>query len=160
MFHDFSASFCEINLKMTIYNSSIAAVNVKVKGIDRADHKDLINQHAGTSMNLAGWHDISLVNEPKVSDANGSRTGSPQFTESVTPFIWSGTSTTTIRIEPMSTTEIPLQISVFSPGIHDLSNYVLYWNLLHSPTTNPEDSKQLSGACRGYPYLLTVLPPA
>ncbi|KAL1196583.1 hypothetical protein V5N11_031047 [Cardamine amara subsp. amara] len=70
------------------------------------------------------------------------------------PFIWSGLSSTKVQIQPLSTTEIPLQISVFSPGIYDLSSYKLNWELSGHENASSSTS---SGTCQGYPYYLTVL---
>ncbi|KAF2289607.1 hypothetical protein GH714_037427 [Hevea brasiliensis] len=67
------------------------------------------------SGNQAGWHSLSPVDDIKInSDVLGSNVGKSQSPESVSPFIWSGTSSTRVQLEPMSSTEIPLQICVFS----------------------------------------------
>ncbi|XP_024187862.1 trafficking protein particle complex subunit 8 isoform X1 [Rosa chinensis] len=157
LYHNFSASFCEINFHMTIYNSSdvIASVCIKTYDSNSDNLSDAIPvQPATSSSNQDGWHDLPLVNEIRVtSDVVGARTGKSSSVESVTPFIWSGSSSTKVELEPKSRAEIPLQVCVFSPGTFDLSNYVLHWKLLLSNG----DGLQSSGACQGYPYFLTVL---
>ncbi|KAL6133731.1 hypothetical protein ACLB2K_065965 [Fragaria x ananassa] len=159
LYHNFTASsFCEINFHMTIYNSSDVIASVCIKTYD-SDNSDYLSdsasvQPATSSSNQDGWHDLSLVNEIKVtSDVLGARIGKSSSVESVSPFIWSRSSSTKVELEPNSRTEIPLQVCVFSPGTFDLSRYVLHWNLLVSNG----DSLQSSGACQGYPYYLTVL---
>ncbi|KAG5524716.1 hypothetical protein RHGRI_031404 [Rhododendron griersonianum] len=147
--HNFSASFCEIKLKMTIHNSSNEVASIR---INTSDSTSSSNTTASVpSGNEEGWHDISLLNDVKVSSI-----GKPPSQECVSPFIWSGASSTHIKLEPMSTTEIPLQLCVFSPGTYDLSNYVLHWTLLPSDDQRA-GTRQSLGTCQGHPYCLTVL---
>ena len=160
LYYNFSASFCEIKLSMTIYNSSNVAASVHINTLDFSVNDTTSVQSPTSSGNQVGWHDISLVTDIKVtSDALGARFGKPPSLDSVSPFIWSASSSTKARIEPMSTVEIPLQICVFSPGTYDLSNYVLNWNLLLPNGDRNLDvgTRQSSGTCHGYPYCLTVL---
>ncbi|XP_068342385.1 uncharacterized protein [Pyrus communis] len=160
LYHNFSASFCEINLSMTIYNSSdvVSSVRINTSDSSASDHSGDATpvQPATSSGNQDGWHDLSLATDIKVtSDALGSQVSKSIAVESVSPFIWSGSSSTRVQLDPMSRTEIPLQVCVFSPGTHDLSNYVLHWNLLLS--NDQENRDRYSGTCQGYPYYLTVL---
>lgn len=162
MYHNFSASFCEVKLSMTIYNSSDAVASLHVNTLDWSGNSSeaTSDQSPATSSNDVGWHDVSLVTDIKVtSDVIGARFGKPLSFDSVSPFIWSASSSTRARIEPMSSVEIPLQICVFSPGTYDLSNYLLHWNLLlpNGEENLDAGTRQSSGTCRGYPYLLTVL---
>ncbi|BFG38453.1 hypothetical protein CerSpe_247270 [Prunus speciosa] len=161
IYHDFSAPFCEINLSMTLFNSSDVVASVHINTLDSSTSDNLNDatpvQPATSSDNQEGWHDLSLVTDIKVtSDVLKVRTSKSTPVESVSPFIWSGSSSTRVQLEPMSRTEIPLQVSVFSPGTYDLSNYVLHWNLLLSNDQGNRDSRS-SGKCQGYPYYLTVL---
>lgn len=162
LYHDFSASLCEINLRMIIFNSSDAVASVHVKTFDSINTGGHLSEGTSSpSGNQSGWywHDASVEKDIKVtSDVLGARGRKSLSLESVTPFVWSGTSSTSIQIQPMSKTEIPLQICVFSAGIYDLSNYVLQWNLLS--TEGPESlegTRQSSGTCQGYQYYLSVL---
>ncbi|XP_050243779.1 uncharacterized protein LOC126692278 isoform X1 [Quercus robur] len=162
LYHDLSASFCEINFRMIIYNSSDAVTSVHVKTFDSVNTGGHLSEGTSSpSGNQSGWHwhDASVEKDIKVtSDVLGSRVRKSLSLESVTPFVWSGTSSTSIQIQPMSKTEIPLQICVFSAGIYDLSNYVLQWNLLSSEGPESlEGTRQSSGTCQGYPYYLSVL---
>ena len=164
LYHDFSASFYEINLKMIIYNSADAVASVRINTYDSTNSSGHLSEGTTTvstdpSGDQAGWHNASVVNDIKVtSDVGGSRAGKSLSVESVPPFIWSGTSSTRIQLEPMSTSEIPLQICVFSPGIYDLSNYVLHWKVVSSNDPgNQEGASRSSGTCQGYPYYLSVL---
>ncbi|KAF7818861.1 trafficking protein particle complex subunit 8 [Senna tora] len=161
--HDFSASFCEINLKMHLYNSSGATAFVRINTLDYTVTGGQLNplsvvQSVTPSDNQAGWHDITPVNEVKVtSNVTGSQPGKSLSLGSVSPYIWSGSSSTNVHLEPMSSAQIPLQICVFSPGIYDLSNYVLHWNLLPEDRGGQDETRQPSGKCLGYTYYLTVL---
>ena len=161
--HNFSTSLCEVNLKMTINNSSDAVASVHINTFD-SPNSQLIDATASQSglppENQAGWCDIPVVNDMKIitTDALATRFAKSVSLESVSQFIWSGSSSTKLLLQPRSTAEIPLQICVFSAGIHDLSNYVLQWNLLSSDSPgSKEGTRQLSGICRGYPYFLSVL---
>ncbi|KAG8648726.1 trafficking protein particle complex subunit 8 isoform X2 [Manihot esculenta] len=158
--HDFSVSFCEINLRMIIYNSSDAVAYVGVSTLDSpGGGVQSSDENPVASGNQAGWHSLSLTDDIKItSDVHGSDVAKPEPLPSVSPFIWSGTSSTRVQLEPMSSTEIPLLICVFSPGTYDLSNYALNWNLLHvNNEGNVGRTKQTSGTIPGYPYYLTVL---
>ncbi|XP_048236072.1 trafficking protein particle complex subunit 8 isoform X2 [Ricinus communis] len=159
--HKFSASFCEVNLRMPVYNSSDAVASVAINTLDSTSgNGQLSDASAVTSRNQTGWHHLSLENDIKIiSDVPETNVARLQSPESVSPFIWSGSSSTRIQLEPLSSTEIPLQICVFSPGTYDLSNYVLNWNL--QPVNNEGnvgETTQISGTSPGYPYYLTVLP--
>lgn len=160
--HDFSASFCEINLKMHLYNSSGATAFVRIDTLDFAGsggHLNSVNVvQSATPDNQAGWYDVTPVNELKVtSNVLETQPGKALSLESVSPYIWSGSSSTNLHLEPMSSAEIPLQICVFSPGTYDLSNYVLNWNLPSQGQGDSDETRQQSGKCQGYKYYLTVL---
>ncbi|CAK9152962.1 unnamed protein product [Ilex paraguariensis] len=159
--HNFSASFCEINLRMTIHNSSDVVASIRIKTSDSNSSVSPFNSATSVSSgDEAGWHDMSLSNDGKVtSDVLATRVGKSLSPDCVSPFIWSGSSSTRIKLDPLSTTKIPLQICVFSPGTFDLSDYVLHWNLL-SPDDQEDDEagkRPSSGTCQGHPYYLTVL---
>lgn len=165
LYHNFSASFCEIKLSMTLCNSSDSVASVRINTFDSnfsRNLSDLTEAHATSSGNQVGWHDVALVTDIKVtSDVVGAKLGKSSPLESVPPFIWSGSSSTRVQLQPMSSTKIPLQICVFSPGTHDLSNYVLHWDLLLSNgegnSDEGEGTRPASGTCQGYPYYLTIL---
>ncbi|KGN59220.1 trafficking protein particle complex subunit 8 [Cucumis sativus] len=159
-YHDFSTSFSEINLKMTIYNSSNSTASIRIKTSDSASTSEgnETAPQSPNSANLTGWHYASLTQDIKVtSDVLGTQIGKSSSLESVSPFIWSGTSSTTVQIEPKSMAEAPLQICIFSPGIYDLSNYILQWELLPTAGSENMETTTSSGTSRGYPHYLTVL---
>ncbi|KAL2250834.1 UNVERIFIED_CONTAM: hypothetical protein Sindi_2205700, partial [Sesamum indicum] len=158
--HDFSAAFCEINLSMTVYNSSEDVVSVRIVTLDYTPATNSATSAASVSGNEVGWHDTSQLSEIKVtSDVIGSRGGKAPSTDSVSPFIWSGTSSTRFNLEPFSSAQVPLQICVFSPGTLDLSNYILYWNLVSSSDGghDVDGPKVSSGTCQGHSYHVAVL---
>lgn len=112
-----------------------------------------------SSEDQGGWRYVAPVNELKVaSNISGTQPEIPLSLGSVSPYIWSGSTSTNVHLESMSCAEIPLQICVFSPGIYDLSSYVLHWNLLPAAGQgNQDETRQKSGKCPGYTYHLTVL---
>ncbi|TYI32626.1 hypothetical protein ES332_A04G077200v1 [Gossypium tomentosum] len=182
--HNFSASPCGVNLKMTINNSSDAASFVHIRTFDpRSSNSQSIDATASQSglpmllhfsnsqsidatasqsglplENQAGWFSIPAVNDTKVitTDALAKRITNSVSLESAPQFIWTGSSSTKLKLQPRATAEIPLQICVFAPGIYDLSNYALNWNLAPIEESQGEANKS-SGECQGYPYYLTVL---
>ncbi|XP_022745163.1 trafficking protein particle complex subunit 8-like isoform X2 [Durio zibethinus] len=163
--HNFWASLCEVNLKMTINNSSDAVASVHIKTFDSPSSSNqpidaAASQSGLPPENQAGWCDVPVVNDMKIitTDALATCSTKSAFLESVSQFIWSGSSSTNLILQPRSTAEIPLQICVFAPGIYDLSNYVLNWNLIPiSDEENQGEANKASGVCQGYPYYLTVL---
>ncbi|KAJ7942954.1 Trafficking protein particle complex subunit 8 [Quillaja saponaria] len=68
--HNFS-SFCEVKLKMTIYNSTGATTFVRMKTFNSSSNVGRLTGvnaiQSATPGNQAGWHDVSLVNEIKVA---------------------------------------------------------------------------------------------
>ncbi|TYI58700.1 hypothetical protein E1A91_D11G379600v1 [Gossypium mustelinum] len=161
--HNFSAPPCEVNLKMTITNSSDAIASVHINTFDSPSSNNQLINDATTSQppeHQSGWSEIPIVNDTKIITTEALTTRVPKSLslESVPQFIWSGTSSTKLVLQPRSTAEIPLQICVFTPGIYDLSNYILNWNL--TPVNDGEnqgEANKSSGVCQGYPYYLSVL---
>ncbi|XP_048126921.1 trafficking protein particle complex subunit 8 [Rhodamnia argentea] len=158
--HDFSTSFCEVTLKMALYNSADAAASVRINTLDLSRNGDAQSRDESTlaSGKQAGWYNVSLDSEIKVtSDVSGIQM-KPLSSDSASPFVWTGSSSTKVRLPPLSTLGIPLQICVFSPGTYDLSNYILQWSLvLPDDQGNHGETRPSSGTCQGYSYFLTVL---
>ncbi|GFQ01431.1 trafficking protein particle complex subunit 8 [Phtheirospermum japonicum] len=160
--HDFSATFCEINLSMTVYNSSEDVVSVRINTLDYSTSVvNFLTTSTSVSGNEVGWHDTSNLNDIKVaSDVTGTRSGKALSPESVSPFIWSGSSSTKFNLDPLTSVVVPLQISLFSPGTFDLSNYSLQWDIVSSSDGgggNKHGSRVSSGTCQGHSYHITVL---
>ncbi|PIN03140.1 Protein with predicted involvement in meiosis (GSG1) [Handroanthus impetiginosus] len=158
--HDFSTAFCEINLRMIVYNSTEYVVSVRINTLDSTPVINSVNVAASVSSNEVGWYDMSHLSEIKVtSDARGTRVGKAPQPENVSPFIWSGSSSTQLNLGPLSSAEVPLQICMFSPGTYDLSNYSLHWNLVSSGVGGDDEngSNVSSGTCLGDSYHITVL---
>ncbi|XP_010549893.1 PREDICTED: trafficking protein particle complex subunit 8 isoform X2 [Tarenaya hassleriana] len=162
--HDFATSFREVKLKMTIRNASDITVSVSIVTTDIPSNNGIQSlttdpaPPAPSSPNQAGWRYMPPVtNDLKVtSDVMGNRTGKLSSTESVTPFIWSGSSSTKVQIQPLSIAKIPLLVSVFAPGVYDLSSYKLNWEFSNEQESVPQ-WKESAGTCPGYPYHLTAL---
>ncbi|KAF6154925.1 hypothetical protein GIB67_018362 [Kingdonia uniflora] len=119
--HDFSTS-CEIELCMEIYNSSDEITYACINTFD-----------PNPSSGYQGWYNVSPLNDIKVtSDVLGTlstKSSSPLSSlDGAAPFIWVASSSVRVEIDPKSSTEVPLQICLFSPGTYNLSNYTLQWN--------------------------------
>ncbi|OVA02018.1 TRAPP III complex [Macleaya cordata] len=165
--HDFSLSFCEIKLYLTIHNSSNAVASIRINTVDANPSTSgplsdavVAPQSLASFGHQVGWHNVSLTNDTKdSSDAVGSQVGKSS-SDGTAPFIWSASSCTLIKLGPMSTTKVPLQICLFSPGTFDLSSYSLHWNLQFSDDEVFVAEKTIqssSGTSQGHPYYLTVL---
>ncbi|XP_073148727.1 uncharacterized protein [Henckelia pumila] len=158
--HDFSAAFCEINLKLTVHNSSEDNVSVRFTTQDPTPLINTVSNSASVSGNELGWYDISRSSDIKgTSDVTGTRAGKTLLPEGISSFIWSGSTSTHFNLDPFSSTEVPIQICVFSPGTYDLSNYSLHWNLLPAGGKGDDENKSRmsSGTCQGHSYHITVL---
>ncbi|CAN1772475.1 Trafficking protein particle complex subunit 8 [Linum perenne] len=163
--HDFSSSFCEISLQMTVHNSSDTVASVIIKTADSAGNSSQ-SKASGTQ---GGWQPLATDTKATVSEVGiiTRKTESSDPISPVSPFIWSGSSSSKVVLQPRSSAEIPMHICVFYPGTYDLSSYVLNWNL--KPVggnqqeanvdlqRNPDETRKWSGTCKGYPYFLTVL---
>ncbi|KAL3839351.1 hypothetical protein ACJIZ3_023942 [Penstemon smallii] len=159
--HDFSTAFCEINLRITVYNSSEDHLSVRINTVDSTPTVIPVSSAASVSGNEEGWHDLSHLSDIKLtSDLMRSKVGKALSFESVSSFVWSGSSSTRFKIEPLSSAEVPLQVCVFSPGTFDLSNYSLHWNVLASGEGGDDEAGSRvtsSGTCQGHSYHITVL---
>lgn len=161
--HDFTTSFCEINLWIIIHNSLDSRLSVHVSTHDsgtvtNTSTSQSNDQAVVSSDNETGWHDVSLANDIKLSsDILGARVSKGTSPESISPFIWSGSISTKLEMEPMSTIEVPLQLCVFTPGIYDISNYQLSWNVLASEVQGPVARIPSSGTCPGSSFYITAL---
>ncbi|KAL6507770.1 hypothetical protein OROGR_023965 [Orobanche gracilis] len=72
--HDFSAAFCEINLSMTVHNSSDNVVSVRINTFDSTVGS--LATASSVSENEMSWHDTSHPDEIKVmNDVMGTRFG-------------------------------------------------------------------------------------
>lgn len=157
--HDFAVGFCEINLNMTIHNSSDSVTSVHVKTFDSAAH--INSSIAGapvTAANEAGWHNLSPQDDDAkvTSEILGNSVGKSLSPVSISPFIWSASTSTHVKLEPLSSAEVSLQICVFSPGTYDVSNYALHWNV-EKPHDKEYGLREMSGTCQGHSYYISVL---
>jgi len=148
-------------MSLRIHNALDAPISVRINTSDSSPSTSHQSHPTGVaSENQSGWHDISLTNEIKVtSDPLGITRSARQLpANSVAPYIWCGSSSTNIQLVPLSTMEVPVQISVFTPGTYDISNYQLHWKLLQSEGEAPDaDSRPSSGTYQGQSFYLTVL---
>ncbi|KAF6144793.1 hypothetical protein GIB67_016867 [Kingdonia uniflora] len=154
--YNFSTS-CDIKLRMKIHNSSDEIAFVRINTFDPIP----------SSGSQEGWYNISPLNDIKVtSDVLGTlstKSSSPLSSiDGVSPYIWVASSSTRVEIDPKSSTEVPLQICLFSPGTYNLSNYTVHWNLRGTNNNSgfiEDGRRQISGTGirPGHPYYLTVL---
>ncbi|KAI4310617.1 hypothetical protein MLD38_035584 [Melastoma candidum] len=161
--HDFSDSFCEISLDITIHNSSDFPATVTINTLDFTRSSAQSSDAATASTdNQAGWHDASTETNIKITTGSTITLPKSSPMDSVPAFLWSGSSSTMVRLPPNSSEKVPLQVCFFSPGAYDLSNYTLQWKL-HSPDSQPHGEEadpvpsSSSGYFMGYPYHITVL---
>ncbi|PHT99018.1 hypothetical protein BC332_32011 [Capsicum chinense] len=155
--HDFKDTFCAIPLRMIVHNSSDDVLSIRCKPSDSAVNMSSSGNASASSGNEVGWHDLSLSNDIKVtSNIPGTRVVKPLSSDAVPAFIWSASSSTHFTLEPLSSRETPLEISVFSPGTFDLSNYTLHWSR-SSQSDHGDESRASSGTCQGHPFYITVL---
>ncbi|KAL4591859.1 hypothetical protein LXL04_004833 [Taraxacum kok-saghyz] len=120
--YNFTNSLCETKLKMTIHNSSSFPSSITINTFDSPPGTSI------SSGNKVGWHDMSSTpSEPRVPPPESAKA---VVLESVPPFIWTGSSTTHVKLGPNSTTEVWLLVTTFAPGTYDLSNYSLHWSLV------------------------------
>lgn len=182
--HDFSASFCEVDLELSICNCTKTEVSIKVLTSDTmAESKFSEDQISESGINQGGWHAISLSNDIKsLSNAlnvqsnkpspspssSSSPSPSPSSSSpsmsllSISPFIWCAANSTQLKLLPSSTAKVPLRICIFSPGTYDLSNYELHWNFQSSEPSGDaglsENTKRSSsGMSRGHPFSLAAI---
>lgn len=149
--HDFSSpSICEIKFHLTIKNCSNISVSVRVETSDNGSVVDQTSDtaQASAARNQVGWYDISLetdeMEKVKADPGQGASSLIPsnEFSELQTvvpcsPFMWFALSSTNIKqLGPQSSVTLPLSLSVFAPGIYDLSNYRLLWTL-HQDKIDP-----------------------
>lgn len=162
--HNFSSSFCEVKLQMTIHNSSDYAASVRVNTLDTASASGQLSDVTPSPKSMGnqeGWHDVSLVNDIKVaSDGMNTLSGKPSSFDNTSSFIWSASSSAKVEVGPNSSTKVPLQISLFSPGTYNLANYNIQWSL-RIPASDDglltEPLMESSGTSTGHSYYLTVL---
>ncbi|XP_042384925.1 trafficking protein particle complex subunit 8-like [Zingiber officinale] len=157
--HDFSASFCEVGFHLRVQNCSDSVVSIRLVTYDvmpGRKHSEMAKL-SDSSGNGSGWNDISLVNDIKVvSSVQGNRPKKLSM-ESQFPFIWCALSSTKLDLQPLSSSEIPLKICLFTPGTYDLSNYELHWEL-NPPERITGDLKTCtSGTVYGHPFYLTAI---
>ncbi|PKA59768.1 N-acetyltransferase [Apostasia shenzhenica] len=158
--HDFSKSFCEVDLELTICNCSKNDLSVKVITSDVMPE----TKHSGDSIsdsntNQGGWHDMSLSDIE--ASSSWTLSSSSSSSQSLSPFIWCAASSTQVKLKSSSSAKVPLRICVFSPGTYDLSNYEMHWSLMTSKSSHDGISEDMtassSGMSRGLPYYLTVM---
>ncbi|PKU73262.1 trafficking protein particle complex subunit 8 [Dendrobium catenatum] len=163
MSHDFSVSFCEIDLELTICNCLNAEVSIRIITHDFMPETKLSDYLISDSnTNQGGWHNVSLANDIKEISNVQSEKLSSSSSQSISPFIWCAASSTSVKMQPLSTANVPLRICIFSPGTFDLSSYELHWNVQSSSRSDkgrPGDdaTRSSSGMSRGHPFYLTVM---
>eukprot|EP01018_Ginkgo_biloba_P005816 Gb_19012 [translate_table: standard] len=155
--HDFSSlSFCEIKFCLTIRNCSDVTASIKIETFDNGSVTGQTSDVAhlsAASRNQVGWHDISLetddtgkpISEPGQGSSIISSNEFPEFHTIVpcSPFMWCSLSSKKItEVGAWSSATVPLSLSVFAPGVFDLSNYRLLWKL-HPDENYPQTKREV-----------------
>ncbi|XP_031498646.1 uncharacterized protein LOC116263167 isoform X2 [Nymphaea colorata] len=163
--HDFAKSFCEMRFQVTVQNSSDAVAFIRLVMFNQAENEvqlSDVGQLSGASEE-GGWHEISLGNSGKVlSDLLAQSSPSrKQSSKSISSYVWTGSSSTKVKLEPLSSAVIPLNLCIFAPGVYDLSNYELQWDIKPCNDGNGglgrDSSKRTAGTSLGHPFYLTAL---
>ncbi|KAH7426816.1 hypothetical protein KP509_10G018000 [Ceratopteris richardii] len=150
--HSFSNNFsCMVSFCLTIKNYSLRRASVMVRMGSSDNHAtEKRSMHMGQG-DQSGWYDLSLGSS---SDADGQEnkifSHSRDASHPSPPFVWS--SLNQLKTDQLcggETVTYPLQLSVFTPGIFDLSGYHVYWEF-HTEL-NMESGTEQKGAFCGAP---------
>lgn len=156
--HDFSKSYCEVNLQLLIHNSEAHKILVRVATFDVMPEKSqTVHPHDSTSAQ-GGWYDVSLENDVKTISNSKSTHQEKQSSKSISPYVWCSLSCAQKELQPDSCARVPLKVCIFAPGTYNFSNYELQWKV--HPSEGPlvdENEKLLSGGGLGHPFYVTVL---
>lgn len=156
--HDFSKSYCEVNLQLVIHNSAARKSSVRVVTFDVMPEKSqTVHQHDSTSAQ-GGWYDVSLENDIKTISSSKSTHQEKQSPMTISPYVWCSLSCAQIELQPDSCARVPLKVCIFAPGTYNFSNYELQWKV--HPSEGPhvdENEKWSSGGGQGHPFYVTVL---
>jgi hypothetical protein len=156
--HDFSKSYCEVNLQLVIHNSEAHKISVRVVTFDVMPEKSqTVHPHDSTSAQ-GGWYDVSLENDVKTISNSKSTHQEKQSSKSISPYVWCSLSCAQKELQPDSCGRVPLKVCIFAPGTYNFSNYELQWKV--HPSEGPlvdENEKLLSGGGLGHPFYVTVL---
>ncbi|TVU44714.1 hypothetical protein EJB05_04165 [Eragrostis curvula] len=156
--HDFSKSYCEVNIQLVIHNSARHEISVSVVTFDSMPEiRKSVHPQDSTSA-LGGWHDVSLENDIKViSSAKGTHY-EKKSSESIPPYVWCSLSSAQIELQPDSSARVPLRVCIFAPGTYNFSNYELHWKVHPSKGSQvDENGRWSSGGDQGHPFYVTVL---
>ncbi|KAG0478781.1 hypothetical protein HPP92_013500 [Vanilla planifolia] len=136
--HDFSVSFCEVELQLTLSNVLKSEVSIRVVTFDISpESKPSDDLPSHPSAHQGGWYDVPLTVDTKQTPSSSPR--------SISPFIWCAASSTQVKMQASSTSVVPLRICIFSPGTYDLSNYELHWKSALFVEGLDEDKRSYSG---------------
>ncbi|XP_062214381.1 uncharacterized protein LOC133915291 isoform X2 [Phragmites australis] len=156
--HDFSKSYCEVNIQLVIHNSAGHKIWVRVVTFDGMPEKSQTVHPQDSTSALGGWYDVSPENDIKaISSAKGTHF-QKQSTESISPYVWCSLSSAQIDLQPDSSARVPLKVCIFAPGTYNFSNYELHWKVHPSEGAQMDENDRLSsGGDQGHPFYATVL---
>jgi trafficking protein particle complex subunit 8 len=156
--HDFSKSYCEVNIQLVIHNSAGHNFFVRVVTFDGIPEKSKTIHPQDSTSALGGWYDVSLENDIKViSSAKGAHY-EKKYSESIPPHVWCSLSSAQIEMQPDSSARVSLKVCIFAPGTYNFSNYELHWKLYPSDGSHvDENDRWSSGGGQGHPFYVTVL---
>uniref|UniRef100_A0A0A9EBZ3 TPPC8 C-terminal Ig-like domain-containing protein n=1 Tax=Arundo donax TaxID=35708 RepID=A0A0A9EBZ3_ARUDO len=156
--HDFSKSYCEVNIQLIVHNFAGHKISVRVVTFDCMPEKSQAVHPQDSTSVQGGWYDVSLENDIKViSSARGTHYGK-QSSESISPYVWCSLSSAQIELQPDSCAKVPLKVCIFAPGTYNFSNYELHWKVIPSEGSQmDENDRWSSGGDQGHPFYVTVL---
>lgn len=156
--HDFSQSYCEVNIQLVIHSSAGQKISVKVVTYDGMPDKSKTVQPQDSTNALGGWYDVSLENDIKVISSAKSAHYEKKSSESIAPHVWCSLSSAQIELQPDSSARVPLKVCLFAPGTYNFSNYELHWKLHPSERSQVDENERWStGGDQGHPFYVTVL---
>ncbi|XP_062212632.1 uncharacterized protein LOC133913481 isoform X2 [Phragmites australis] len=156
--HDFSKSYCEVNVQLVIHNSVGHKILVRVVTFDGMPNKSRTVHPPDSTSVQGGWYDVSLENDIKaISSAKGTHY-EKQSSESISPYVWCSLSSAQVELQPESSARVPLKMCIFAPGTYNFSNYELHWKMHPSEGAQVDESERWSsGGDQGHPFYVTVL---
>ncbi|KAL6894210.1 hypothetical protein ACP4OV_008308 [Aristida adscensionis] len=156
--HDFSKSYCEVNIQLVIHNSAEQKVSVRVVTFDGMPEKNQAVHPQDSTSVQGGWHDVSLEKDIKAIASAKSIHYEKQSSESISPYVWCSLSSARIELQPDSSSRVPLKVCIFAPGTYDFSNYEVHWQVHPSEVSQANESERWSsGGDHGQPFYVTVL---
>ncbi|KAL3692120.1 hypothetical protein R1sor_005771 [Riccia sorocarpa] len=148
--HDFKEDpFCEVSFTLTISNRSNLDADVKVETFDLKSMP--LPSSASNQEKRVGWFPLTSSPPPGVGESATGLTTTETVSSSAAaaaavgtvssekvdvyglsscgPYMWCNLRSTKVSVAPGTSAEVPLCITIFAPGIYDISRYQVSWAL-------------------------------